>query len=34
MTAGSATTAEKPGTRGELFGHPRALGFLFVSVVR
>jgi proton-dependent oligopeptide transporter, POT family len=31
MTAGSATTAEKPGMRGELFGHPRALGFLFAT---
>ncbi len=31
MSENSATTVEKPRTRGELFGHPRALGFLFAT---
>jgi POT family proton-dependent oligopeptide transporter len=31
MIATPATTAEKLGTRGELFGHPRALSFLFAT---
>ena len=31
MTAGSATSADRPRAPRDLFGHPRALGFLFAT---